>query len=110
MVTFFEYVNIICLVSEAATRGALYKKVFLEVSQNLWNLVQVFSCEICEIYRNTFFTERVCTTAFVVSKTSYTFVVSEGKTNLSKERLNKGRIFLWFEFSVTLLSALISLG
>ena len=35
MVIFFEYVNIICLVSEAATRGALNKKVFLEVSQNL---------------------------------------------------------------------------
>ena len=35
MVIFFEYVNIICLVSETATRGALYKKVFLEVSQNL---------------------------------------------------------------------------
>ena len=35
---------------EASTRGVLWKKVFLEISQNS----QVFSCEFCKISRNTF--------------------------------------------------------
>ena len=40
--------------SEAVTRGVLYEKVFLE---------KVFSCEFCQISKNTFFTEHVWTTA-----------------------------------------------
>ena len=64
--------------TEAATRGALLRKVFLEISQNLQEktcarvpfliklqaqacnfikketLAQVFSCEFCEISKNTF--------------------------------------------------------
>ena len=66
---------------EAATRGVLCKKVFLEISQNsqesicarasfliklqAYNfikketLVQVFSCEFCEISINTFSTEHL---------------------------------------------------
>ena len=61
---------------EATTRDALYfKKVFLEIVQNsqetpgAWTLfkketlAQVFSCEYCEISRNTFFTENLWTTA-----------------------------------------------
>ena len=44
---------------EAATGGILWKKVFLEISQN----AQVFSCEICEIAKNTFFTEHLWMTA-----------------------------------------------
>ena len=62
--------------TEAATRGVLFTKVFLEISQNsqentgvrvsflikAWacnfikkeTLTQVFSCEFCEISKNTF--------------------------------------------------------
>ena len=45
---------------EAATGGVMWKKVFLEISQKACNfikketLVQVFSCEFCEISKNTF--------------------------------------------------------
>ena len=75
--------------AEAATGGVLWKKVFLKISQNsqenpcarvsfliknfkkLFNiklylketLAQVFSCEFCEIFKNTFFTEHHWTTA-----------------------------------------------
>ena len=55
--------------TEAATRGVLYKKMFLTISQksqeNTWQpqacnfmkkdtLVQVFSCKFFEIFKNTF--------------------------------------------------------
>ena len=66
--------------SEAATGGVLQEKVFLEISQNsqentcarvsfFCNFVkketvaQVFSCEFCEISKNTFFTEHLWATA-----------------------------------------------
>ena len=71
--------------TEAATRGFLCKKVFLEISQNLQEnscdrvsfliklqacnfteketLSQVFSCELCEISKNAFFTGHFWTTA-----------------------------------------------
>ena len=49
---------------EAATRGALCKKVFLKISQNSHEntcafikketLAQVFSCEFCQISKNTY--------------------------------------------------------
>ena len=68
---------------EAATKSVLCKKKFLEISQNsqensctrvsflikAYNfikketLAQVFSCEFCEIFKNTFFTEHLWTTA-----------------------------------------------
>ena len=72
---------------EAVTRGVLWKKVFLEISQNLQenicardsfliklqarglqlylkkSLAQLFSCEFCKISKNTFFTEHLRTTA-----------------------------------------------
>ena len=60
---------------EAATVGVLWKKVFLEISQNSQEntcardsfLIKVsgtgFSCEICEISKNTFFTEYLQMTA-----------------------------------------------
>ena len=64
----------------APTGGALYDKVFLEISQNsrentyarvsifikftkIETLTQVFSCEVCEISKNTFFTEHLWATA-----------------------------------------------
>ena len=75
----FYYVWCLCHLSEAATRGVLCKKVFLEISQNsqentcarvsflinlqAWGLAQVFSCEFCEISKNTFFTEHLWMTA-----------------------------------------------
>ena len=70
--------------TEAATRGVLYKNVFLEISQNPQEntcvslffkkvagvkfnkketLAQVFSCEFCEISKNTHFKEHLYTTA-----------------------------------------------
>ena len=78
--------------TEAATRGVLCKKVFLEISQNSQEntcarvsfliklqaqacnfikketLAQVFSCEFCEVSKNTFFTEHVWATASVTHK------------------------------------------
>ena len=66
--------------TETATGGVLYGKVFLEISQNSQEnncanlpmpnfnscnvikketLAQVFSCELCEITKNTFFTEHL---------------------------------------------------
>ena len=45
--------------TEAATRGALCKKMFLEISQNSQKSscaesAQVFVCKFCEIFKNTF--------------------------------------------------------
>ena len=51
--------NLNGLESEAAIRGVLCKKVFLET------LAQVFSCEFCEVSMNTFFTEHLWMTACV---------------------------------------------
>ena len=66
--------------TEAATRGVLLEKVFLEISQNsqentcarvsiliklqasglkIETLAQVFSCEFSKISKNTFFTEHL---------------------------------------------------
>ena len=53
---------------EAATRGVLCKKVFLECNFiKKETLAQVFSCEFCEISKNTFFTEHVWATASIKS-------------------------------------------
>ena len=50
----------------AATGGVLEEKVFLEIPQNKKEtLAQVFSCEFCEISKNTFFTEHLWATAFI---------------------------------------------
>ena len=78
--------------AEAATRGVLWEKLFLEISENsqentcvrvsflikmqasAWNfikketLVQVFSSEFCEICKNTCFTEHFRTTALYMTK------------------------------------------
>ena len=61
---------------EAATRGgavSLWKKAFLEISQNsqenicvpvcIETLALVFSCQFCQISKNIFFTEHSWTTA-----------------------------------------------
>ena len=73
------------LSAEAATRGVLRKKVFLEIWQNLQEntcarvsfliklrnfikkeaLVQVFSYEFCQISENTIFSEHLWTTASI---------------------------------------------
>ena len=59
---------------EAATGGVFLKKVFLKISQNSQEntcarvraatllkktVAQVFSCEFCEIFKSTFFTEYI---------------------------------------------------
>ena len=77
--------------TEASTKVVLKQKVFLEISQNSQEhtcarasflmkfhagacnfikkdtLAQVFSCEFCEISKNTFFTEHLRVTATGVS-------------------------------------------
>ena len=76
-------------ITEAVTGGALLQIIFLEISQNSQEntcvrasflikfqvkafifikketLTQMFSCEFCEISKNTFFTEHFRTTASV---------------------------------------------
>ena len=64
------------MLSEAATRGVLWKKVLIEISQNSGlrpatffkkeTRTQVFSCEFCESSENTFFTEHLRVTASVL--------------------------------------------
>ena len=61
--------------TEAATGDVLSEKVFLEILQNSKEntctcnfikketLTQMFSCEFCEISKNTFFTEHLWVTA-----------------------------------------------
>ena len=65
-VDLFKHSNESIAITGAATRGVLWKKVFLEISQNsqentyakvsflmkLQILAQVFSCEFCEISKN----------------------------------------------------------
>ena len=72
--------------TEAATRGLLYKKVFLQIPQKsrentcarvsfliklqvlkVFSKLKMFSCEFCEIPNNTFFTEQRWTTASITS-------------------------------------------
>ena len=48
--------------TKAATWCVLWKKVFLEMSQNSQEKrvsAEVFSCEFCEISKNTFFIEHL---------------------------------------------------
>ena len=89
--------------SEAATGGVLQKKVFLEISQNSQqnicvrvpflikfqasacnfikkqSLAQVFSCEFCDIYKNTVLTKHFRTTASTNSETYFEFQISVKK-------------------------------
>ena len=82
-------------VTDAATRGVLWKKVFLEISQNSQEntcarvsfliklqgsglqlfkketLAQVFSCEFCEISKNTFFKKHLWATASAIMYCRY---------------------------------------
>ena len=51
---------------EAATGAVLSERMFSEIS----NLAQVFSCEFCEISKNTFFTEHIRVTASYLSSRS----------------------------------------
>ena len=55
------------LISEAATKGVLRNLTKFTETQNLQEtLAQVFSCEFCEISKNTFFTEHLWKTASVI--------------------------------------------
>ena len=65
------------LFTEAVAQRCSIKKVFLEISQTSQScnfikketLAQMFSCEFCEISKNTLFTEHLWTTASVRSRT-----------------------------------------
>ena len=61
ILTFYVFLS-----TEAATRSVLWKKV-LQACNFIKKdtLGQVFSCEFCEIWKNTFFTEHLWTTASV---------------------------------------------
>ena len=76
-------------IPEAATGGVLQKKMFLKISQNPHQntcarvsifcnfikketLAQVLSCEFCESFKNTFFTEHLRTTASSILKVAET--------------------------------------
>ena len=75
--TFFRSFRRLC--PEAATGGVLQKRTFLKISQNSQEntqarvctfiekeaLAQVFSCEFCEIFNNTYLTEHLLETASV---------------------------------------------
>ena len=108
--------------SEAATRGVLCKKVFLQISQNSQEntcarvsflikfkkrdikknllkkskksikketLAQVFSCEFCEVSKNTFFTEQLWTTASVSYPSSTMNVHSCQRPSITNQNENK---------------------
>ena len=79
LITNLEILRKNLLKPKAATKGVLQKKVFLNISLNsqentcarVYNfiikeaLAQVFSSDLCEISKNTFFTEHPWTTASV---------------------------------------------
>ena len=44
-------------------------------------LAQMFPCEFCEISKNTFVTEHLCTTASEVKKTVFNYCVQWSKVN-----------------------------
>ena len=63
--TQFKY-TILILETEAAAGGVLYKEVLvkvLQISQEKESPTQVFSCQICEIFKNSNFEEHLGTTA-----------------------------------------------
>ena len=51
-----------------SSRGVLLKKVFLKILKNSQenNCARVFSCEVCEISKDTFLTEHLWTTVFML--------------------------------------------
>ena len=61
--------------TQAATSAVVYKKVFLEISQNSQEntcasvlfLIKLQACEFCEILKNTFFAEHLWVTAFDIT-------------------------------------------
>ena len=82
---FFILFRQFSILPEATTGGVLLKKMYLKISQNLQEntyvkvsflikltkketLAHMFSCEFCEISKNTFFTEHLWATASVLPK------------------------------------------
>ena len=89
------------------------KKVFLEILQNSqenaceWDLnkarnfinketlEQVFSCELCKIFKNTFLTEHLQTTASLIEVAYLLFAVTRGIYSESFEhRMNTGKVLV----------------
>ena len=52
---------VIIIIAEAVVERCSVKKVFLKIS----HLAQIFACEFCEIFKNTFFTEHLRTTVII---------------------------------------------
>ena len=89
------------LTTEATTRGLLWKKVFFKISQysqentyarvyflvklqvDVCNLIkketlaQVFSCEFCEIFKNTYFTEHFWKTVSITGANAFLEIVAQ---------------------------------
>ena len=89
------------LTTEATTRGLLWKKVFFKISQNSQEntyarvyflvklqvdacnlikketLAQVFSCEFCEIFKNTYFTEHFWKTVSITGANAFLEIVAQ---------------------------------
>ena len=61
-------------------QGLGNKENFINNFINKETLAQVFSCKLCEIFKNTFFTEHLCTTASTRSQMN-------GKKNLFSSKL-----------------------
>ena len=100
---------------EAATRGVLWKKVFLKISQiSLENTcvevsfnwkdtpAQMFSCEICEVFKNTYFEGHLQMTAseFIGDTTLFHETILKkhrnGKTNFQDgKEYNRRQHFEW---------------
>ena len=73
--------------SKAATRGALWNKVRPAILFKKETLAQVFSCEFCEISRNTFITERLWTIASsMFTEKDSTTINNEGQRILNKKK------------------------
>ena len=61
--------------------------MLLEISQNSQKNKKVFSCEFCEIFKNTFLTEHLWTTASVLSLSKYfpnVLMLNSSRTQQSK--------------------------
>ena len=57
-------------------------------------LAQVFSCEFCQISKNTFFTEHLWTSAFVDIRQSFE-IFSENHYTTSKNEILRKRTNIW---------------
>ena len=103
---------------EAATRGVLWWKLFLEISQNsqeitwarvsfllklqAWEtLAQVFSCEFCEISKSTYRTPLVAASEHKLHIFGIVILNTKWKDYTSRENLCKKKIAFTTNFACT---------